>query len=32
MEDLMGGFPIGSNRVRMGLDIKKRDKRFYRMS
>ena len=30
-EEDYNGIAMGSNRVRMGLDIKKRDKRLYRM-
>ena len=30
-EDDFDGLSMGSNRVRMGIDIKKRDKRFFRM-
>ena len=31
LEDEFDGLPLSSNRVRMGIDIKKRDKRFYRI-
>ena len=30
-EDEFDGLSMGSNRVRMGIDIKKRDKRFFRI-